>query len=245
MLRPASLALASLLAGCHVSLHDHVTVDGVRLSEHHEEVVTLAEWPADGLVIEAHVGDIVVERGDGETTLTIELLEREPNEAHAHVDAGRVLARAANGATCAVGRVRVRTAALVRDLTIATGTGDVRVDGVEVAGALSLSTGVGDVQLRATGSADAVHLSTGAGDVDASGLSCARLEADTGVGDVRIDGLEASDAIELGSGVGDVDVQRSSGARIEASTGVGDVALSESKFVTRDLDTGLGSVRER
>src|SRR6185503_9042892 len=88
----------SFLAACHLSLHDHVTIDGVRLPAHHEEVLTLESWPATGLVIRAHKGDLSVEHGDGPTMLTVEVLEREPGEAHAHLEDGHLVARATNGA---------------------------------------------------------------------------------------------------------------------------------------------------
>jgi hypothetical protein len=45
--------------------------------------------------------------------------------------------------------------------------------------------------------------------------------------------------------MGDVDIERSRGGRVKAGTGLGDVELTESSFATRELDTGLGRVRER
>lgn len=234
-----------LFAACRFSLHDHVTVDGVRLPAHHEEVLALESWPATGLVIEAHKGDVSVERAEGPTTLTVEVLERAPGEAHAHMEQGRLVARATNGATCAIGKVSVRTSATVQGLVISTGMGDVRLEGVAVSGNLKISIGMGDIDVRAAGEPSTVELASGMGDISATGLRCAHFEAGTGMGDVSVDGLEATEQAELSSGMGDVEIERSKGARVKAGTGLGDVDLVESSFDARDLDTGLGRVRER
>lgn len=239
------LPALALLSACHIRLHDHVSVDGVRLPAEHEEVLTLSEWPADGLVVEAHQGDVSVERAEGATTITVLVLEREPGEAHAHMEGGRLVVRATNGAKCAIGRVLVRTSAAPHGLELGTGMGDVRLDGVQVSGRLKLSTGMGDVDVRAVGEPSTIELASGMGDISAVGVRCARFEAATGMGDVSVDGLEASELAELSSGMGDVEIERSKGGRIKADTGLGDVDLVESSFAARDLDTGLGRVRER
>jgi len=244
MLRTFLFACLAPLAACHLSFGDHVIVDGVRLPAKHEEVLTLESWPAGGLEIAAHVGDLSVEHGDGPITLTVTLLEREPGEAHAEFEGGKLVARAANGATCALGGVRVRTASAPGGLDLSTGVGDVRVDGVGVTGRLKVSTGTGDVDVRAAGEPDAIELATGVGDVSVSDVRCTRFAARTGTGDVSVRGLEASEDSELSSGLGDVQVARSKGKRVKANTGLGDVDLVESSFEKRELDTGLGRVRE-
>jgi hypothetical protein len=244
MFRPLALLPAALLPACHINLHDDVTVDGVRLPVHHEEVLTLEAWPASGFVIQAHRGDVRVGQAEGPTTLTVLVHEREPGEAHAYVEDGRLIARAENGAKCAIGRVLVRTSGPVTGLEASTGMGDVELRDVRIEGTLKLDSGMGDVNVTGAGEPQSVELSSGMGDVGVARVRCARLEAKTGMGDVRVDGLEG-DSVELSSGMGDVDVERSRGGRIEASSGMGDVVLVESSFSTRDLDTGLGRVRER
>jgi DUF4097 and DUF4098 domain-containing protein YvlB len=244
MLRSLASLPVLFLSACHLSLRDHVTVDGVRLPAHHEEVLTLEAWPGSGFVIQSHQGDVRIEQAPGPTTITVLVHERELGEAHAHIEDGRLVARAENGAKCAIGRVHVRTSGPVTGLEIATGMGDVELRDVRVEGRLAIETGMGDVDVAGVGEPQSVELSSGMGDVGAARLRCARFEADTGMGDVRVDGLEAGE-VELSSGMGDVDVARSRGERIEASSGMGDVELVESSFTTRDLDTGLGRVRER
>jgi DUF4097 and DUF4098 domain-containing protein YvlB len=243
LLLAAVLSLGSLGA-CHIRLHDHMTVDGVRLRFHHQEVLTLEAWPSEGLTIAAHQGDVRAEAGDGPITITVEVHEREPLAAHAHVENGRLVARAENGAACGIGRVVLRARGPVRGLELTTGCGDVELDGLAVEGKLRLSSGVGDLDLRAAGQPDSIDLSTGTGDVSVADARCSRLDARTGVGDVRVEELEAAE-VELSTGVGDVDVARSKGSRVKADTGVGDIELVESSFENRDLDTGLGGVRAR
>lgn len=246
--RAASFHAACLsvlaLSACHISLHDHLTVDGVRLPVHHEEVLTLDAWPATGLAIRAHRGDVRVEHAEGPTTITVVVHEREPGQAHAMVEDGRLVARATNGAVCAIGRVLLRTSGPVSGLELGTGMGDVELRGVSVQGRLTLETGMGDVRLSGASESQVIELSSGMGDVAATLVRCARFEADTDMGDVNVDGLEAEE-VELSSGMGDITIERSKGGRIEASSGMGDVELAESSFTTRDLDTGLGRVRER
>lgn len=239
-----SLVLVLALSACHITLHDQVTVDGVRLPVHHEEVLTLETWPSAGLVIQAHHGDVRVEYAEGPTTIHVVVHEREPGEAHAHIQDGHLVAVATDGAVCAIGRVLVRTSGPALGLELGTGMGDVALHGVRVEGRLELATGMGDVELSSAGEPQAIELSTGMGDIDATHVRCARFEAETGLGDVRVDDLEAEGA-ELSSGLGDVVIERSKGGRIEASSGLGDVELLESNFAARDLDTGLGRVRER
>lgn len=244
MLRPALLLGSLTLTACHFSLHDHLVVDGVRLKHHHEEVLTLESWPEGGLVIEARQGDVRVEQAEGPTTLRVKVHEREPGEAHVHLDGGRLVARAAGGATCAIGDVLVRTSGPARGLTLKTGMGDVQLAGVLVEGKLLLSTGMGDVEVSGAGAPETVELASGMGDVEVRALRCARLSADTGMGDIELEDVEAQAAV-LESGMGDVEVARSRGGRLEASSGMGDVEVTESAFETRTLDTGLGSVRQR
>lgn len=243
MLRSLAPLSVLVLSACHLSLRDQVTVDGVRLPVHHEEVLTLEAWPASGFVIQAHQGDVRIEQAAGPTTIRVLVHEREPGEAHAHIQDGRLVARATNGAKCAIGRVHVRTSGPVTGLEISTGLGDVELRDVHVEGRLVIATGMGNVDVSGAGEPQSVELSSGMGDVGAARLRCARFAAETGMGDVRIDGLEAEQA-ELSSGMGDVDVARSKGGHIEASSGMGDVELVESSFTTRALDTGLGRVRE-
>lgn len=240
-----TLALGVLsLAACRVSLHDHVVVDGVELEHHHDEVLTLEAWPEGGLEVEAHRGDLRVEHGDGPTTLRVRVHEREPGEAHVHLDGGRLVARARNGAPCAVGDVLVRTNGPVRGLRLATGLGDVEVVGVGIEGRMACSTGMGDVRIEGAGAPEEAEFASGMGDILVRGLRCARVSAETGMGDLEIEDLEAGSAA-LSSGMGDVEVLRSRGGRIEASSGMGDVELRDSGFETHELDTGLGSVRNR
>lgn len=232
------------LAACHFSMHDDITVDGVRLPVHHEEVLTVEAWPAQGLVIQAHRGDVRVERCEGPTTITVVVHERELGEAHAHLEDGQLVARARGEAKCAIGDVIVRTSGPALGLEASTGLGDVQLSGVDVQGRLRLETGLGDIDLHAAGEPRVIELSTGMGDIAVTHVRCARLAAKTGMGDLSIDGLEAEDA-ELSSGFGDVDVERSKGGRLEASSGLGDVVLVESSFSSRALESGLGRVRER
>ncbi len=238
------LFLLSFLGACHISWRDGVVIDGVRLAAKHEEVLTLESWPAAGLTIESHQGDVRVEHGEGPTTLTVVLLEREPNEAHAHLTDGKLEARATNGATCAIGDVVLRTGLVAHGLVLATGMGDLSVEGVELAGQVRLATGMGDVDVHAAGQPETVALSSGMGDISARELRCRRFTADTGMGDVRVDGLEASEQAEFASGMGDLEIARSKGARVKAGTGLGDVELGSSSFAVRELDSGLGRVRE-
>lgn len=236
-------ALLFSLSACHIGRHDHVEVDGVRLPAKHEEILTLEAWPAGGLVVEAHRGDLRVEAGPGPTTLTVLVHERSPGEAHAHLEGGRLVVRAAEGAKAAIGSVVVRSAGPVEGLTLSTGMGDVVVEGVNVQGALSLSTGMGDVEVRGAGDPASVWISTGMGDVSVGTLACRRLEASSGMGDVSVNGV-AAEELELSSGMGDVAVRGSNGGSLKAGTGLGDVDLAESRFERRELDTGLGRVRE-
>jgi hypothetical protein len=244
MTRLLACLAALALSACHIALHDDVTVDGVRLPAHHEEVLTLETWPAAGLVIQAHQGDVRVEPGEGPTTLTVLVHEREPLEAHAHIEDGRLVARATNGAACVIGRVLLRTSGPALGLELGTGMGDVELRDVSVEGRLKLATGMGAVRLGAPGRPQSVELSSGMGDIAATDVRCARFEAETGLGDVRVERLEAEEA-ELSSGMGDIEIERSRGGRIEANSGMGDVELVESSFGARDLGTGLGRVRER
>src|SRR4029077_632163 len=102
------LLCALTLSACHVSLHDHIEVDGVRLDSHHQEVLTLETWPGTGLKIEANRGDVRIEHAEGPTTLTVTVYERVPGEGHALLEDGRLVARA-EGHPAAVGDVLVRT----------------------------------------------------------------------------------------------------------------------------------------
>jgi DUF4097 and DUF4098 domain-containing protein YvlB len=244
MPRPLALACILSLSACHVPFGQDLRVDGVRLPEHHEEVHSLEAWPAEGLAIAAHRGDIRVESGSGPTTITVTVHERSPGEAHAHLEAGRLVARATNGATCALGNVVVRTAGPVRGLRASTGMGDVELRGVRVDGRIELETGKGDVVVHGAGEPESIAMGTGMGDVEAAHLRCASLVAETGMGSVRIEELEAIEAV-LSSGMGDVTVVRARGTRVKAETGLGDVLLRESHFDTRELESGLGSVRQR
>lgn len=244
-LRPAFLALPFALASCHIHAgRDHFVVDGVRLDAKHEETLTLETWPVEGLTIESHQGDLVVERGQGPTTLYLTVHEQRLGEAHAHIENGKLVARTADGSTCAIGKVRLLATGPLAGLTLDTGMGDIELRDVEVSGRLVAETGLGDVLVRAAGNPDSVDLASGMGDVSAHGFRCRRLEASTGMGDVDLDGMEAEEA-ELSSGMGDVDVVRSSGKSLAADTGLGDVDLVESNFEKRDLSTGLGSVDSR
>jgi hypothetical protein len=234
----------SLLGACRFTLHDGVTVDGVRLTERHEETLTLERWPEGGLTLVVNQGDVTLERAEGPITLVVEVLERAPGEARAHFEGGVLAVRGMGDAPCALGSVRLRAPSAPGDLHIETGLGDVRLVGLEVAGALEISSGLGDLDLRAAGAPARVHLASGKGDIRASDLRCARFAAETGLGDVRVDGLEASETAEVSSGLGDLEVVRSKGARLAASTGLGDVEVVESSFAVRALDSGLGRVRE-
>jgi DUF4097 and DUF4098 domain-containing protein YvlB len=243
--RPLLLALPFALASCHIHAgRDHFVVDGVRLDAKHEETLTLETWPGEGLTIDSHQGDITVERGSGPTTLVLTVHERRLGEAHAHIENGRLVARTADGSTCAIGKVRLTASGPLAGLTLDPGLGDIELRDVEITGRLVADTGLGDVLVRAAGNPDAVELASGMGDISAHSFRCRRLEASTGMGDVDLDGMEADEA-ELSSGLGDVDVVRSSGKFLEADTGLGDVDLVESHFERRDLSTGLGSVDSR
>lgn len=243
MTKILGLTLLLSVSACHFGVRDSVEVDGVRLPDEHEEVLTLESWPAGGLVVEAHLGDLRVEAGPGPTTLKVLLHERSPGEAHAHMEGNRLVARAADGATCALGRVVVRTAGPVEGLTLSTGMGDVVLDGVRVLGVLSLSTGMGDVEVRGAGAPDSVRITSGMGDVSVGALACRRLEASSGMGDVSVNGLEAEE-LEVSSGMGDVSIRGSKGGSVKAGTGLGDVDLAESSFASRELESGLGRVRD-
>ena len=244
----ARLALAALpftLAGCHIHTgRDSFVVDGVRLNAKHEETLTLESWPTEGLTIDSHQGDIVIERGAGPTTLTVMVHERHLGDAHVHLEGGLLVARTADDSKCAIGNVRLRGAGPLAGLKLDTGMGDIELLDVEVTGRLTAETGMGDVLVRGAGAPDMVVLASGMGDVSARRFKCRRIEAESGMGDVEIEGLEAEEA-ELSSGMGDVDVVRSSGKSLEAETGLGDVDVVESSFEQRDLSTGLGSVDSR
>lgn len=239
-----SLLLPLALSSCHLHAGNRFVVDGVRLDAHHEETLTLESWPAGGLVLESHQGDVTVERGPGPIEILVVVHERSLGDAHVHLEEGRLVTRSARGETSAIGRIRLRTDRPLADLTLSTGMGDVKVIEVEIQGRLSCSTGMGDVLVRAAGSPDAVDLSSGMGDVEAASLSCKRLSASSGMGDVDLDGVTADEA-RLSSGMGDVSIVRSTGKTLEADTGLGDVDLVESSFESRDLSTGLGSVDSR
>jgi DUF4097 and DUF4098 domain-containing protein YvlB len=244
MSRSLAIVCVLSLSACRIHLGQDLKVDGVRLPEHHEEVLTLDAWPSGGLTIAAHQGDVRVESAAGPTTITVIVHERTLGEAHAHLESGRLVARATNGATCAIGEVVVRTSGPARDLCLSTGMGDVVVSGVPVEGRLEAETGMGDVRVHGAGAPESIALSTGMGDIEAKHVRCARLSAETGMGSVLVEELEATEAV-LSSGMGDVEVVRSSGTRVKAGTGMGDVELSASSFATRELDSGLGGVRER
>jgi len=100
-------ALLVSLAACHLNLGDGITVDGVRLEAHHEEILTVEAWPASGVRIESQQGDLRVEPGEGVNTITVELFGRQLGQAHAALVDGQLVARAENGAPCAIGRVTV------------------------------------------------------------------------------------------------------------------------------------------
>lgn len=241
----AALVLLSLASSaCHVTFHDHLEVDGVKLKHHHEEVLTLTSWPTEGLAIDAHRGDVRVERGEDPTTIRVQVHERDPGSAHVHLEGGRVVARTNDGSPCAIGNVVVRASGPARGLDARTGMGDIELMGVPVEGRLVFSTGMGDVEVRGAGAPEEVELASGMGDVEVGDLRCTRLSADTGMGDIELAEVEAGTA-KLSSGLGDVEVQRSKGGRIEASSGLGDVELTDSSFETRALETGLGSVDHR
>lgn len=245
ILRPALLVLPLSLSACHIHTgRGHFVVDGVRLDAKHEETLTLETWPTEGLTIDCHQGDILVEPGEGKTTLVVEVRERRLGDAHAHIENGKLMARTADGSTCAIGDVRLRTAGPLAGLTLDTGMGDIELRDVEITGRLVAATGMGDVLIRSAGAPDEVELSSGMGDVSAHRFRCRRIEASTGMGDVDLEGMNAEEA-ELSSGMGDVEVVASSGKSIAAETGLGDVDLSESSFERRDLSTGLGSVDSR
>lgn len=238
------LSLCASLSACHIGFSQDITVDGLRLTAKHEQVLSLPDWPVSGLVIEAHMGDLRVEFADEPTTLIVLLHEREPNVARADIEDGRLVARTADGTPCAIGRVLVRTRGPALGLTLETGMGDVVVRGVRVEGDLKISTGMGDVQVEGTGEVGSISLSTGMGNVEVGALECARIEAETGMGNIHVAGIEAREA-ELSSGMGNVEVERSKGSRVKAESGLGDVVLSDSSFEVRDLETGLGRVKER
>lgn len=237
-------SLAFLLSACHLHSGNRFVVDGVRLDAKHEETLTLDSWPAGGLVLESHQGDVTVEPGPGPIELLVTVHERRLGDAHVHVEDGRLVSRTADGETSAIGAIRLRTNRPLADLTLSTGMGDIELRDVEIQGRLSCSTGMGDVLVRGAGKPDAVELSSGMGDVAARAFACARLSASSGMGDVDLDGIAADEA-HVSSGMGDVSIARSQGKSLEADTGLGDVDLIESSFETRDLSTGLGSVDSR
>jgi len=232
------------LVSCHLHTGSRFVVDGVRLDAHHEETLTLESWPAGGLVLESHQGDITVERGPGPIELLVQVHEQRLGDAHVHLEGNRLVARATDGGTSAIGTIRLRTDRPLADLTLATGMGDIEFVEVEVSGRLECSTGMGDVRVRAAGKPDAVDLSSGMGDVQASAFACRKLAASSGMGDVDLDSVTAEEA-RLSSGMGDVSVVRCTGKTLAAETGLGDVDLVETSFETRELSTGLGSVDSR
>jgi DUF4097 and DUF4098 domain-containing protein YvlB len=244
MLRSIPALLTISLSACHFHHGDHIMVDGVRLRAHHQEVLTLESWAPSGLEIGAHQGDIDVRHDEGPTVLVVTVHEREPGDASATVEQGKLVVRSHSGSPCAIGEVLLRTSGPVPGLSLSTGMGDVTLRQVKVEGYLSVYSGMGDLEIHHAGKPERVELSTGMGDVEARHLQCTRLTASTGMGDVELDGVESTE-VELSSGMGDVEVVRSRGDRITAGTGLGDVELVESSFSQSKLDSGLGSVKER
>ena len=240
----AALSLPLVLSACHLHHGSHLVVDGVRLDAHHEETLTLETWPAEGLALESHQGDLTVEFGPGPIELVVEVHEEHLGDAHVHLEGGRLVARSAQGGTAAIGSIRLRTDRPLSDLSLATGMGDIELEGVEIIGRLTCSTGMGDLRVQARGTPSAVELSSGMGDLWAAGFTCGKLVASSGMGDVALDGITAGEA-RLSSGMGDVELTRCSGKSLEADTGLGDVDLVETSFETRELSTGLGGVDVR
>jgi len=240
----APLVLSLALGSCHLHSSSRFVVDGVRLDAHHQETLTLESWPEGGLVLESHQGDLTVERGPGPIELVVEVHERRLGDAHVHIEGGRLVSRASDGGTSAIGSIRLRTDRPLSDLTLSTGMGDIELAQVEISGRLVCSTGMGDLLVSSAGTPDSVELSSGMGDVTARSISCRSLSATSGMGDVDLDGVRAEE-VRLSSGMGDVAVLRSSGKELQADTGLGDVNLVESSFEKSDLSTGLGSVDSR
>jgi len=241
---PATVVSVLLLASCRIGSHGAIEIDGVTLRETHEQELALEALPEGALVLEAHQGDVIVEYADGPTRLLVELHERTPGAAHAHLIEGRLVARTSDGSPCAVGDIRLRTRGPLQDLTLGTGMGDVALRRVRVEGALKVETGMGDVEVREAGEPSRVALETGMGGVEVVSLSCARLEAETGMGSIRVIEVETREG-ELSSGMGSVRIERSKGGSLRAESGMGSVEMIESSFVTHDLDTGLGHVKTR
>lgn len=241
-----ALVLSSILLGsCHLHFRSGggVEVDGVHLTDHHVETLSLEGWPAEGLAIQAHVGDVVIVHGDGPTTLEVEVWEREPGAAHARVQEGRLEAHAVKG-PCAVGDVTIHTSATVRGLSVATGLGDVRLRGVRVEGEATLATGLGDVEVREAGSPSLLKLESGMGDVDVRDLSDTKLVVETGMGDVVLVDV-AGPLGTCTTGMGDIELLRCRLERVEGETGIGDIEARDSTFSERELSSGLGSVSVR
>ena len=244
MLRSIPALLAIGLSSCHFHYSDHITVDGVRLREQHQEVLPLEAWDPSGLAIESNQGDIEVRHDEGPTVLIVTVHERVKGDAYARIEDGRLVARSHSGTPCAIGDVEVKTSGPIPGLSLSTGMGDVALHRVKVEGRLHVSSGMGDVEIHHAGKPGEIELYTGMGDVEANHVQCRQLKANTGMGDVEVNGIEGGE-LELNSGMGDVEVVRSSGKKIRAETGLGDVELIESSFSERRLDTGLGSVTER
>lgn len=240
-----ALPLALLGGGCHLRIGSGhgVEVDGVRLTEHHVETLPLEAWPAEGLAIEAHVGDVVIVRADGPTTLQVEVWERAPGAAHAGVLGGRLEAHAAQG-PCAIGDVTIHTPLTATGLTVATGVGDVRVHGVRLEGAATLTTGLGDIEVREVGSPTSLKLESGMGDIDARTITGAKVVAETGMGDIVLQDV-AGPLAACSTGMGDIELVRCTLERVEGETGMGDIEARESSFTERELSSGMGSVRVR
>jgi hypothetical protein len=241
---PTRLALVPLLAplaACHLSFSSHgVVVDGVRLTESHRETVAVETWPAGGLVIEAHQGDVEVLRGDGPTVLEVQVHERVPGAAHVRLVEGRLEAHALEG-PCAIGDVTLRTSGEVDGLVVRTGLGDVRARDVTLRGDVELSTGMGDVEVRAAGSPRRVALATGLGDIEVERLSAGELVARSGMGDVVLVDLRGAGG-RFSTGMGDIEFRRCELAQARAETGMGDVVTRGCAIAQREFSTGFGSV---
>jgi DUF4097 and DUF4098 domain-containing protein YvlB len=241
----ASVALAALVLApaCHIDFDDGTfLVDGVRLTEQHEENLEIPGWHSQGLKVELAAGDARVRPTDGPTRIVATVHEKYLHDARIEYVGGRLVVETDSGEPAAIGDLTVWTGERIPELSISTGAGDIDVEHVEILGSLTLSSGFGDISVEEGGRLARCDFSTGMGDIALASFVCDDLEATSGMGDVELRSIECAVA-ELSTGMGDVDVLGSRFDRLEASTGMGDVDASRTEYGSASLDSGMGSVR--
>lgn len=227
--------LLGLFSSCvlHVEPHD-VRIDGDgtwtldRVELEHTRQVDLAidAWPAAGLELDNHVGNVVVVGGGDSDRITVEVHEVAPGDATLSLDprTGELVARSAEGAPVGIGRIEVRCATALPSLDIETSIGDVEVLDAAIHGELDVESSAGDVRLSGVKAADA-RIDTGLGDCRLEGCKIGEARVESGCGDVQLHGCDFVD-VRADTGLGSIDARASSWVRNAFDTGLGDVHVS-------------------